>query len=267
MTTNQHYIPQFYQRLWECEKKGHLWELDKRHRKNADKGIRMQAIRTRNSQNCLYEADKDNPDNAIENWYGKFETLYAESYRKLVDSRACLCKISDKDKLMLCRLFANFSARNPKNLYDSRKNNALASHFTLGEPNPVIDRRYIQNLIAFTEGEMIEVFSRANEKGNPEMLGEFARELYACKIQILVSSESNIVFCDNIIEQVSYLNKYYFPICPTILAVFSKEHHANDKSVRKITPEEYSRFVRLYLKCPKVERIYANNRNVLDNLI
>lgn len=267
MTTNQHYIPQFYQRLWECEKKGYLWELDKRHRKNADKGIRMQAIRTHNSQNCLYEADKAKPDNAIENWYCEFETKFAESYRKLIDSRACLCKISDDDKLMLCKLFANFSARNPKNLYYNRKNNALASRFTLGEPNPVIDRRYIQNLIAFAEGEMIEVFGRANEKGNPEMLGEFARKLFDCNIQILVSSKSNIVFCDNIIEQVSYLNEYYFPICPTMLAVFSMEPHASDKNVRKIAPEEYKRFSQLYLKCNTIERIYANSRCVLEDLI
>ncbi|MBR3468372.1 MAG: DUF4238 domain-containing protein [Lachnospiraceae bacterium] len=267
MTTNQHYIPQFYQRLWECEKKGHIWELDKRHRKNADKGIRMQAIRTRNSQNCLYEADKNTPNNAVENWYGKFETLYAESYRKLIDSRMCLCKISDKDKLMLCKLFANFSARNPLNLYDNRRNNALASCFTLGEPNPVIDRRYIQNLVAFAEGEMIEVFGGENEKGNPEMLGEFTRELYSCNVQILVSAEQNIVFCDYIIEQVSYPDEYYFPICPTMLAVFSKEQDIIDKSIRRITAEEYKRFSQLYLKSTVIERIYANNRCVLENLI
>lgn len=269
MTTNQHYIPQFYQRLWECEKKGHLWELDKRHRKNADKGIRMQAIRTRNSQNCLYEADKDNPNNAIENWYNKFETKFAERHKKFIKicSRACLLKISDTDKITLCKLFANLSARNPTNLYENRRNNVLASRFTLGEKNHTVDRRYIQNLVAFTEGEMIEVFGSKTKFNHGEFLSEFARKLYSYNIQILVSNESNIVFCDNIIEQVSYPNEYYFPICPTILAVFSKEHHANDKSVRKITPEEYSRFVRLYLKCSKVERIYANNRNALDNLI
>ena len=267
MTTNQHYIPQFYQKYWECEKKGSLWELDKRHRKNADRGIRMQAIRKRNSQEYLYEADKENPNNAIENWYGKFETPYAKLYRKLIDSRACLCRISDNDKFMLCRLFANFSARNPINLYNSQKNNALASHFTLGEPNPTIDMRYIQNLIAFTEGEMIEVFGRDNEKNSPEMLGEFAKELYSCNIQILISNEPNIVFCDSIIEQVCYPDEYYFPICPTMLALFSKGHYLADKTARRITVEEYSRFSQLYLKNKKVERIYANNKYALEHMI
>ena len=266
MTKNQHYIPQFYQRLWECEKKGHIWELDKRHKKNADKGIRMQAIRTRNSQEYLYEADKDNPNNAIENWYSKFETLYAELHRKLIDSRACLCKISDNDKLVLCRLFANFSARNPINLYNSQKNNALASHFTLGESNPIIDRRYIQNLVAFTEGEMITVFGTEKEKWNTQMLGEFTRKLYSYNVQILVSPEQRIVFCDNIIEQVSYPDEYYFPIHPTMLAIFSKSQRFEDKSIRQITDREYARFIKLYLENDNVKRIYANRKDVLEHL-
>ena len=267
MTTNQHYIPQFYQKCWECEKKGFLWELDKRHRKNPNKGIRMQAIRTRNSQTLLYEADIDNPNNAFENWYGRFETLYACLYKRLIDSSKCICQISTADKLMLCRLFANFSARNPINLYNNRKNNAFAALFTLGESNPVIDRRSIQNLIALIEGELIEVFGNEEEKHSLNMLGEFARELYSRNIQILISSKPNIVFCDNMIEQVSYPYEFYFPISPTMLAYFSNKHNQEDKMVRKITSEEYRRFTQLYLRCKKVERIYACSRSVLESLI
>ncbi|MBR4320006.1 MAG: DUF4238 domain-containing protein [Oscillospiraceae bacterium] len=266
MTSNQHYIPQFYQKYWECEKSGYLWEFDKRHRKNADKGIRIQAIRTRNSQKYLYEADKDNPNNTIENWYGKFENLYANRYKKLINNEVYLCRISDNDKLMLCRLFANFSARNPINLYNSRRNNAFASLFTLGEINPIIDRRYIQNIIAFAEGEMMEVFDDESKKSSSEMFGEFAKELYSCNIQILVSNKPNIVFCDNIIEQVAYPDEYYFPLCPTMLAIFSKEHRLSDKIVRRIASEEYMKFIQLYLKSKNVERIYANNRFVLENM-
>ena len=73
MTTNQHYIPRFYQKYWECETKGFVWEFDKRHIKNADKGITKQAIRSRNTHKCLYESDEDNPTNKFENWYGTVE--------------------------------------------------------------------------------------------------------------------------------------------------------------------------------------------------
>jgi len=65
----------------------------------------------------------------------------------------------------------------------------------------------------------------------------------------------------------SYPDEYYFPICPTMLAVFSKEQDIIDKSIRRITAEEYKRFSQLYLKSTVIERIYANNKCVLENLI
>lgn len=267
MGKNQHYIPQFYQKLWECEQKGRLWELDKRYKNNADKGIRMQAIRNRNSEEYLYEADKENPNNIIENWYGRFETAYSEHYKKLIDSRACLCKISDKDKLLLCRMFANLSARNQINLYNNQKNNEIASHFTLGEQDSLIDKRYIQNLVAFAEGEMAVVFERENENENLQMLGEFAGKLYSYNVQILFSPEDQIVFCDNIIEQVSYQDEYFFPLHPSMLAVFSGSQCYEDKSIRKITSKDFEKFVRLYLENDIVKRIYANNKDILESLI
>lgn len=262
MTTKQHFIPQFYQRYWECEKKGFLWELDKRHTNGTDKGIRRQAIRTRNIQDYLYEADEDNPDNAIENWYGKFETLYAARYEKLINSRTCLCRISDNDKRMICRLFANFSARNPINLYNSPKNNAIASHFTLGEPNKRIDRRYIQNLVAFTEGGMNEIFG-----DDQNIYSNFEEELISCKLQVLVTDQPRIVFCNRLSEQVCYYNEYYFPVCPTMVASFSKSDNINDKEIRKMTSEEYKKFIQLYLKNKSVEKIYAINKSVLENML
>lgn len=78
MTTNQHYIPRFFQKYWECERRGFIWELDKRYVSSSNKGIRQQAIRSRNSEKCLYEADEMNPTNINENWYNKFETIYSK---------------------------------------------------------------------------------------------------------------------------------------------------------------------------------------------
>lgn len=262
MTTNQHFIPQFYQRYWECEKMGFLWEFDKRHTNGRDKGIRRQAIRTRNSQDCLYEADEDNPNNAIENWYGKFETLYAIRYKNLINSRACLCRISENDKLMICRLFAHFSARNPINLYNNPRNNAVAAHFTLGVPNKRIDRRYIQNIVAFTQGGMFEIFG-----DDQIMYSDFEKELISCKLQILVTDEPIIVFCNGLIEQVCYPDEHYFPVCPTMVAFFSKSEEIIDRGIRKMTSEEYKRFIRLYLENESVKQIYANNKSVLENIL
>lgn len=262
-TANQHYIPRFYQKLWECEKKGFLWELDKSHRNNADNGIRKQAIRFRNSQEYLYEADESNPTNIVEKWYGKFENLYSERYKCLISSLGCMCKISARHKLMICKMFANLSARHPKNVYNNAQNNALASHFTLGEPNKRIDRKYIQNLLAFSQGGMYEVFGG----GESECLGEFEQKLLSLNIQLLVSDKPNIVFCNSIIEQISYHDEYYFPICPTVLALFSRESKTADGIIRKITLEEYRRFIRLYIDSKEVEQIYANNKLSLEKIL
>lgn len=267
MTVNQHYIPQFYQKYWTCERKGSLWEFDKQHKNNSNKGIRMQSIRSRNSQDNLYESDINNPDNAVENWYGKFETRYSVPYKKLINSRACLCKISDDNKRMLCRLFANFSARNPINLYNNKRNNILASHFTIGEVNPEVDKRIISNIVAFSQGEMMGILYDDEDINSSEMVSDFAKELLSCNVQILVSNKSDIVFCNNLVEQVCYSNEYFFPICPTMLAFFSKNCYLEDKVVRKITPEEYSRFVQLYLNNNMVTRIYANNKCTLEHMI
>lgn len=261
MTHNQHYIPQFYQRYWECERKGFIWEFDKEHRNGRNKGIRQQAIRTRNSIQCLYEADKDNPTNAVENWYGKFETLYSNRLKALLNRRSCMQMISETDKSMICKLYAHFSARNPMNLYNNRFNNSLASHFTLGEPNPLIDRRYIQNIIAFSEGAMMEIFG-----GDPEFMGNFERQLQSYNLQILISNQENIVFCDSIISQVRNNKELFFPICPSLVAYFTRNLTACDRMLRKITDDEYMRMIRIYLLNHSVKKIYAKSRSTLEYL-
>ena len=142
------------------------------------------------------------------------------------------------------------------------KNNAIASHFTLGEPNKRIDRRYIQNLVAFTEGGMNEIFG-----DDQNIYSNFEEELISCKLQVLVTDQPRIVFCNRLIEQVCYYNEYYFPVCPTMVAFFSKSDDINDKEIRKMTSEEYKRFIQLYLNNKSVEKIYANNKSVLENML
>lgn len=262
MTINQHYIPQFYQKFWECEQKGYIWEFDKRHINNADKGIRKQAIRKRNSQEYLYEADVNNPDNATEKWYSNFETKYSVLYKKLIDNRAYICRITEDEKKLICKIFAHFSARNPINLYHNRGNNAMAAMYTLGIEDKDVDRRSIQNLIAFSEAGMYEIFG-----GKEEILGEFEEKLRLCNLQLLFSDKPNIVFCNNLIKQIGYVNEYYFPISPYILAFFTYADSYEDKIIRKITDEEYGRFVRLYMRSIFIERIYSSSEKVLKEIL
>ncbi len=258
MGKNQHYIPQFYQRYWECtEANGHIWELNKNYN-----SIRKQAIVSRNSEFHVYEPDIDNPDDAIENWYSRFETKYSVPYKELVRKRAYLYKISNEEKRLICRIAANFSARHPINIYRNPMNNAWAERFTLGIKNKSIDRRSIQNLLAFSEGGMYEIFG-----GEEEILGEFEETLLLSNMQLLFSEKPNIIFCDKMIHQVSYRKEYYFPICPYIVARFSAASKYEDKMIKRITDEEYLRFTNLYYKNRIVEHIYACTDTVLKELL
>lgn len=252
MTTNQHYIPRFYQKYWECETKGFVWELDKEHIKNADKGITKQAIRSRNTQKCLYEADEEKPTNKFENWYGTVEANFADWYRILVDSINCGSKVTKDGKLLLCKMFSQFSARNPNNLYSNPKSKLQAISFRLLTNNWTIDQRYLQNMIAILEGGMGEMF-----EGIEKSHSDFEKELLSCKLQILISDEPQIIFCNSITEQVCYWNEYYFPISPTLLAYFSKSDASIDGKIRKMSSEEYLRFIQLYLRNKRVTHLFA----------
>lgn len=159
------------------------------------------------------------------------------------------------------QIICEFSARNPMNLYNNPFNNMLASHFTLGEPNPHIDRRHIQNMIAFSEGAMMELFG-----GDSYITGDFEKELQSSNLQILISNEANIVFCDSIISQVRNYNELFFPICPSLVAYFSRKHTIYDRIIRKITEEEYTRMIRVYLSSQNVRKIYANSRATLETV-
>lgn len=173
----------------------------------------------------------------------------------------CLNKISETNKRVMCRFFAHLSARHPLNLYQNAFNNMLASHFSLGEPNKIIDRRHIQNLIVFYEGGMMEVF------GDDEIIfGDFEKDLRSCNLQILVAEDESVVFCDALISQVGYINEYYCPICPTMVAFFSESKMVKDKTIRKITEEEYRKIARLYLVSSKVRKIYAKSKSVLERI-
>ncbi len=252
----QHIIPQFYQKYWESENLKQIWEYNKKY-----KTIKEHSIVSRNQATYIYEPDVNEPSNAIENWYSCFETKYSIPYRMLINSIACKYRITYEEKRLVCRLFCNFSARNPFNVYKNQRNNALASKFTLGIDNKVVDRRSIQNMLALSEGGMYEIFG-----GDNAILGEFERELLLCNVQFLFSDKPNIIFCDNIIEQVCYQNEYYFPISPNILAFFTHSIKYEDGRIRSISDTEYDRFVKLYLNSNLVERIYASSHRVLSEI-
>ena len=256
MTKNQHFIPRFYQKYWECEKQGHLWSYDKKL-----KTICKRPITANCSEDFLYEADVDSPDNAMENWFGKFETLYSGRYKKLINSRTCISRLSEQDKNLICKFFVNFSARNPKNLYKNPENNLLASHFTLGIDDKKTDRRSINLLLAISEGGMGDILSPEKE-----ILGDFEETLCSCKIQLLYTNEPKIVFCDSIVKEVSCAGEYFFPLCPNMVSRFSFDKNSEDRSVRQMTDEEYRRFILLYSRSRLVKRIYAQSKDVLERI-
>ena len=257
MTKNQHFIPRFYQKYWECEKPGHLWSYDKQY-----KTIRQRPITANCSEEYLYEADVDNPDNAMEHWLGKFETLYSGRYKKLITSRTCINTLSEQDKILICKFFSNFSARNPKNVYNNPENNLLAARFTLGIEDKKIDRRSINLLLATAEGGMSDIFSPKEE-----ILGDFEETLRSSKIQLLYTAEPTIVFCDSIVKEVSCAGECFFPLCPNMVAHFSWDKNVEDRTVRRMTDEQYRRFILLYTRSRLVKRIYAQSKDVLEKII
>ena len=252
MTKNQHYIPRFYQQYWECEHKGHLWLWDKNYSKQE---IRHHSIKKNCSGEYIYEGDIQNPDNAIEYWYGKFETRCALRYTKFIKSRFCLKRVSLEQKNVICHLYAHLSARNRINIYENTQNRAIASRFTLGVMDEDVDRRYMLNLVALTESGTIK-----------ESTSTFAKELMTYKMQILISDKPNIVFCDNVIRQIHSMEEYFFPLCPTMLAHFIKSDEVADGEVRKITETEYSRFIDSYIASDYVKRLYASNKYTLEEI-
>lgn len=256
MTKNQHFIPRFYQKYWECEKQGHLWSYDKKL-----KTICKRPITANCSEDFLYEADVDSPDNAMENWFGKFESLYSGQYKKLINSRTCISRLSEQDKKLICKFFANFSARNPKNLYENPENNLFAARFTLGIEDKKKDRRSINLLLAISEGGMSEIISPEKE-----ILGDFEETLRSSKLQLLYTNEPKIVFCDSIVKEVSCAGECFFPLCPNMVACFSFDNNIEDRSVRQMTDEEYRRFILLYSRSRLVNRIYAQSEEILERI-
>ena len=243
MTKNQHYIPQFYQKYWECDRKGYLWVLDKKHN-----NIRQAAIKSNCSAEYLYEADVNDPTNIFEDIYKtEIEDKYARAYSKLVNSRNVHCRISASDKAMICKLFANFSARNSLNLYNNPVNNFIASHFVIDGSNLKVERRYIQNVMPFSNDL-------------------FESRLLSYNIQILTSDKPDIVFCDSLIEQIYYPDEYFFPICPYMTAYFSSTGKGLDGLIRKITTDEYNRMVGLYAVDQRVNKIFARDKTVLEDV-
>ena len=219
-------------------------------------GPRQQAIKSNCSKRFLYEVDLKKPDNCVEDLYGKFETDYSKKYKNFMNGCLAIQKISIQQKEMICLLYACFSARNEKNLYKNPKNLSIASQFTLGIKDKKVDQRTICNLVALANGGVIEKSSSV-----------WGEELQSYKIQILRSDKPNIIFNDYITEQLNGNGEFFFPLCPTMVAFFTKSADTLDRGIRKITSEEYSRFIDLYVNDSNASRIFASNRTVLDEIV
>lgn len=252
MVKNQHYIPRFYQKYWECERNGYLWSLEKKYSKQ---GIRQHSIRNNCSREYIYEGDPQKPDNIFECKYSEFEVKCAPRYANLINGRFCLQQATLKQKKMICLLYAHFSARNKTNVYENVNNFIVASHFTLGIKDKKVDSRYMLNMVALTNGGTID-----------ENTSDFAEELMTYKMQILISDKPNIIFSDSILQQMHNSEEYFFPLCPTMVARFIKSDEATDREIRRITDKEYSRFIDLYATSTYVWQLYASNKATLEEI-
>lgn len=223
---------------------GYVWTLDKKFN-----SVRQSPIKSNCSLKYIYEADEESPTNLFENQYRReIEDKYGKDYARLVKARVCLQYINLTDKKMLGRLCSNFSARNPVNLYLNMRNQMLVSNFTLGSGiDKRIEKRWLLNVIPFSESN-------------------FEEELMKCGVNVLFSDEPIIIFGSCPIEQVNYEREYYFPICPYMLAHFSMKYKANDGVIRKISDDEYKRFIELYVKSKYIRQLYASKRDVLIDI-
>ena len=253
MGRNQHFIPVFYQKYWESERKGYVWGFEKKY---SNQGLRQFAISRNCSKDYLYEGDSSKPTNAFENLYNEFETRSAKPFSQLIDSRNCIQRVDGKTKKLLSDMYSNFSARHERNLYGSMENHRLASLFTLGKADKTIDRRYILNMISLSKSRVYEGVE-----------SDFGNRLMSYKFQVLVSNEPKIVFFDSIVEQIHYENEYYFPICPTMVARFADDIDSADGTVRIIRDREYERFIDMYMLHPLVTKVFSSDKRILERVV
>ena len=224
--------------------------MDKKYKK-----IKYRSIKKNCSKDYLYEGDEEAPNNAFEDFYNAFETKYAPQYANLIKARFCLRRVGLKQKKLLCLLYAHFSSRNETNLYENRQNHALASHFTIGIDDKRVDRRFLLNAIALSNSGTLD----------PDA-SDFAKHLMTYNIEILMTTTPKIIFTDSILQQTHGEEEYFFPLCPTMVARFTKAEDVVDRNVRIISEDEYARFIDLYVRSQYAWKMYASNKQVLEDI-
>ena len=81
MVINEHIIPRFYQKYWQCSRDVFLWCLEKKY---SHQGVRQRPISKNCCEKYVYEADQYHPNNVFEKAYSEYETKYAPFYADLV---------------------------------------------------------------------------------------------------------------------------------------------------------------------------------------
>ena len=238
LTRDDHFIPQFYQNSWECsEKRKHVWRFEKKYL-----SVDTVAIKKNCSEEYLYEADKNAPDNVFEKKHKQeIEDVYCVKLKSLLDRINCIVNITDEDKEAIITLFENFSSRHPDNLYKNPINNAIVSHFTIGDSNEEREKRFFLNILPFTDIISLDAY----------------------KVELLFSPQGYIVFSDCITIGNQYSDEMYFPLSPYVVALISKSDGCIDKSIKRITAREIDSLINLYIASGKVTRIFSNNKQLI----
>ena len=250
ITKNEHFIPRFYQKLWESkESKGYVWCFNTELR-----NVFKTSIRYACSKNYCYEPNEQNPNNSFEKMYGKFESEFAPKYKRLINNISeicCLYKITQEDKETICKLYAHLSARHPDNVY-GLKTLVITSGFTLDIEDFKEDRRTLQNIYSLGKSGIFNEF-----KGN------FEKILNQQNIEILLSDTPNIIYTDCITNKIK---TKYLPLSPYVLAKFSAKDTNADRVIRKITEKEHKEFLKEYVQNGYTTKLFASNKEILEDI-
>jgi hypothetical protein len=267
-TKIQHYIPQFYQRNWQdviADNIGKDTEFKRVYQyiKKSDE-FTITTIKNCCQEQNLYEASKKHSTNYFEKQYSKIEGEISSQIQSLIsilknislfypyeyrNSLLLSTSVTDEEKNMLIKFLSHLSARHPDSVYKNSKH--MSANYSLTE-----EQKKIHSYDKLTETERTKLKYNYLALENNSLEKKLKEQGY--KIQILVSDEPKIFYCNAITSKlVTKDDEYFLPLSPTILVWFTKNIFITDKKVCPLNNETYKKFVKTYFNNDTVVEIYG----------
>lgn len=272
----QHYIPQFFQRNWKNQIQSNSDKKEESLLRIYKYEKKKNLFSTTTIKNCcqeknLYEPNKSKPNNYFEKQYCKlegeishkiFETIGMIEKMIFKDENPQIEKINNnmqilqEQKEILIRFFAHLSSRHPQSVYGD------ISHIN-----------HINDYLLTSTQKQIHNYNNLNKESKSRLVlnylaledNRFENRLKDYKLQVFISDQPDIFFCDNITSKiVTQDNEYFLPLTPYILIWFTKNIFITDKKILPINKSIYEKFVKTYFNNPAVNEIYGINQQYLD---